>query len=250
VAERLAIPIIRSDGHRGAIHALLLVAAGCGLLPDAPDQQGPSIVVPARPPESDCQEIRKTDLGLAARVRTGFGVRGVEATSDAVMSAASDPTATSDTYGIPLTRSELDELQRAGIGPDPAAILTEWTTGRPEVFGVPYLSDGALTIPVRVSDSDLLRATRCYETGALVGHVVYVSASASSEELDALLAAIIADRGLLQGSGINVTTAWTDRKAGTVVIGVKGLPPTVEAELRARYGPLVRAVEHSGFDQN
>lgn len=89
----------------------------------------------------------------------------------------------------------------------------------------------------------------CLEVGDAIGRVRYETAGASTAELDALLARVVADLDLLRDAGVNTTTVWTDATNGTVVVGLLTPTPEAIAILTERYGPRIRVVEHGGFHQ-
>lgn len=94
-----------------------------------------------------------------------------------------------------------------------------------------------------------LRTARCLEVGDAIGRVRYETASASTAELDALLARVVADLDLLRDAGVDPTTVWTDATNGTVVVGLTAPTPEAVAILTERYGSRIRVVEHGGFHQ-
>lgn len=186
------------------------------------------------------------DIEAQVQVRAAFGVEGVPATKEAVAAAAGGDRV----FGVPLTPAELKSLRASGSAePEHAELLSGLAYAHPDTFAGVRIDNGVIVVQVRRIDVVRLRTARCLEVGDSIGRVRYETAGASTAELDALLARVVADLDLLRDVGVDPTTVWTDATNGTVVVGLLTPTPEAIAILTERYGSRIRVVEHGGFRQ-
>jgi hypothetical protein len=233
--------------------AVALLVASCSLLSTTLRVTAPEGVHPGAPVEPGA---RPDDAVCAARMRADIAgavaVRAVLAGADwglpvatgegAARQAAADPRSDISTLGIPLTADELAAVLASGIALEPRDALSARLSADPEHYADLWIAAG---IVVPVTSAEAATAVRCFEPPG--GQVRYVEAGWSKATYDALRSRIDADwqSGALAAAGITVTHTGQAVKDDTWVIeiGVKGLTPAIDAELRRRYGDPVLPVE-------
>lgn len=234
--------------RRGWAHACVAIGCialilGCGTV----SRTRPAIAAPLRPDAAACELAIREDVASAIAVRRILGIDGVDASTNAAEAAAANG---SIDAGVPLLAREATALVASGATmPDTLVLMSGLVLAHGDVFGDTYLVGPTLVVSISDPDDPRFEQARCRESGPYKDAVRYVEAGPTSEDLDAILASVVADRSTLIEGGMEFTTAWTDVPAGKVVVGLRHVKPGDQERLIQRYGSAVTVIEHQGFEQ-
>jgi hypothetical protein len=241
--------------RRSTVAILVLVAVlvvACAPAPARPASGTPAARAPieaspvATAPDGDpaaCDDVLRADTVAARNIRSSLDLQGNLLASDAAIEAAAwDPTADTETIGIPLRPGELRTVLGMGMFMDAATPMAFWVNvGRPDLFGGMWVDppgSGRHVVSI-VDDAPGTRAlAACLERDGL--DVRYVVATVSGAELRAVQDRIGAEWQDLQASGIRIVSSFVDTIANRVVIEAEGVTQAQVARLQERYGPFVQ----------
>jgi hypothetical protein len=169
-------------------------------------------------------------------LRERFGLRADEWYVRWVVSAS---TVSDDLIGIPLDTQEAVEIERRIALQDELSAARELALDQPD-YGGTWIDQGAGGLPVFTFTGDpaehARRLTEVLPEGTRfdVRQVRYTTA-----QLDAAQDLLNAAAPGLRAEGIALVFTGLDDPTNTVVVGVQGLTPRIETQLRARFGDIV-----------
>jgi hypothetical protein len=230
---------------RGRILALAwmcaIAAAACASEPppSIPSHQyGEPIDPGAKPDPATCQQLIRSNVAGAMRIRASLTVPGIAADESMVRGVAADPASNIERIGVPLSAAELAALKASAIAIDPWSPISFWVdAGAPERFGGLWL-DGGTYVAVVDGDGESLALARCVEPKTADMHYVWATISQAAGQ--AVQTRIGNDMAGWKARGVQINMTYYDVKTGTVHVGVSAPNPELEAAFREAYGPIVR----------
>ena len=192
----------------------------------------------AKPDPATCQQLIRSNVAGAMRIRASLTAPGIAADEGTVRAVAGDPASTTERIGVPLSAPELAALKASAIAIDPWSPISFWVdTGAPERFGGLWL-DGGTYVAVVDGDGESLALARCVEPKTADMHYVWATISGAAGQ--AVQTRIGNDMAGWKARGVQINMTYYDVKTGTVHVGVSAPNPELEAAFRDAYGPIVR----------
>lgn len=171
--------------------------------------------------------------------REGFGLMADPAT---ILTSLTSASYDRETYGVPLTRAEISEIERQFEVQSKLAALLEKAEDLDGYVGA-WLQPGSALVEVATHGDTSETAARLrplLPSGVQLG---VQSSAASLAELRAKRDRITGDWDTLTKFGVKPTMAWVNPARGRVEVGVEHLTAESHAVVTGRYGPDVDVVE-------
>jgi hypothetical protein len=219
----------------------VIAAAACASGPPSSipaHQYGEPIDAGAKPDPATCQQLIRSNVAGAMRIRASLSTPGVAADEATVRAAAADPASNIARVGVPLRPDETAALKASAISIDPWSPISFWVdAGAPERFGGLWL-DGGTSVAVVDGDGESLALARCVEPNTADMHYVWATVSQAAGR--AVQTRIGNDMAGWNARGVQINMTYYDVKTGTVHVGVSAPNAELEAAFRDAYGPIVR----------
>ncbi len=236
---------VESMAGRGRILVLawmcVIVTGACASEPPpstALHQYGDPIDAGAKPDPATCQQLIRSNVTGAIRIRASLSTPGLAADEGTVRAVAADPASDTTRIGVPLSPAEILALHTSAIALDPWSPLSFWVdAGAPERFGGLWL-DGGTYVAVVDGDGESLALARCVEPSTADMHYVWATVPQAAGR--AIQTRIGNDMAGWNARGVQINMTYYDVKTGTVHVGVSAPNPELEAAFRDAYGPIVR----------
>jgi hypothetical protein len=221
------LDVSSSDRHTPQVVALLTAAlflmSGCGEPPVTPS------VSPGGSPQAT-EGVSQQQLQSWIRFRLVYGLR---ADVPWLLAVASDPTASSDPYAVPLLPFELDQVGNAiSTAQGLASVARGYGNQFPEEFAGAWLE-----LPVVVLGFTVRLPEHRADVEALFGDKVIVrEARYALPELQGFLTTVEADRTWFPTIGAEYVGIGIDEMANVVEVQYRAPSKGVEAVIRERFG--------------
>ena len=191
-------------------------------------------------------EARATDDPAATRLANELRFRrdfGLVSDVSYVKQLMADPAAYNGEYPVALTVAEREEMDRRIAMEDEMVELEVYARAQP-TYGGHWIDQpaGGNIVVAFAGDADLHRAA----VEALAPEratVQVINVARTMAELRAVDDSLWDDRHALQAEGILVRHWEIDVRNNELLVGIEKLDPTIESDLRDRYGAAIRAVE-------
>jgi hypothetical protein len=185
--------------------------------------------------------VRSTESATAERVEDALRFReafGLRSDIDFVSQIAADPTADVETFGVPLSKSEIaDLMDRAKIREDftPALARAIESPGYAGAY-IDQLRHGQPVI--LTTDPDALRVALSSVSDSAALAEVQV-AKHSLAELQEMKATFTGTRDELERQGIDVVSVGIDIEMNRILVGIDGVTDKISSDLASRFGDTV-----------
>jgi len=172
-------------------------------------------------------------LAEATRFREAFGLPSDPAYLAAV---AADPTADSTSYGLPLLRTEVAELNRRAEVAAGSSALFEYVDAHRDLFGGALIDSRTGTIMVSIAGDNEPAERAILQRAAIGATVRFARVGFSLATLEARKSAITASIAELRRLGVDVTFVDANEATNQVEVGLASASPAAQALLRERFG--------------